>query len=184
GASRTATPARQSIDGDGDGENNTEHGTACPPLVPFPPPQTFDIIPPLHDLLARLLKADAAGQIAATLSGHRESTAAPPTSTAPSAVPGASTGLHTRAGSTAASVAASTAGATLSIDPKTLQIESAAIRRKIQRAQAAVDALPDMNRTVDEQQAEIDDMEKRVARLREVLADFGVRSGEVLRGMT
>ncbi|KAI5288419.1 hypothetical protein KEM54_005227 [Ascosphaera aggregata] len=140
--------------------------------VPFPPPQVFDILPQLHDLLARLITPTASSQTPVPnlgLTGGEPLLSGPGNPVA--AVGGA--------GST---VGSATGG--LSIDPKALQIESAAIRRRLQRAQAAVEGLPDMHRSVDEQESEIEAVERRIARLKEVLADFGTRSSTVLEEMS
>ncbi|KAI5306068.1 hypothetical protein KEM56_002322 [Ascosphaera pollenicola] len=142
--------------------------------APFPPPQTFDILPSLHDLLSRLITT-APSQ--------------PPTVNV--GLPGADHLLSVTSNPAAAAAAAaagprSTVGSTtggLNIDPKALQIESAAIKRRVQKAQAAVEALPDMHRSVEEQENEIVALEKRIAKLKGVLADFSSRSAAVLEEM-
>ncbi|KZZ92663.1 hypothetical protein AAP_02744 [Ascosphaera apis ARSEF 7405] len=173
GPSRAATP-RPSRDAN-ENENAQVEGTqditdeqAEETPVPFPPPQTFDILPPLHDLLARLITTTPSQQPAQNGLG----------------VPGADPLLSVTSNpATAAAGPGSTVGSTtggLSIDPRALQIESAAIKRRIQKAQMAVEVLPDMDRTVEDQEAEIIALEKRIAKLKGVLADFGQRSSAVL----
>ncbi|MCJ1375882.1 hypothetical protein MMC20_007120 [Loxospora ochrophaea] len=92
--------------------------------APFalPPPQTFDILPPLHALLGRLLP--------------------PPDST--SSAP--------------------------ALSPKDLATEAAAIKIKIQKARAAVQGLPDVERTIEEQQEEIRELEDKISGLKGALA--------------
>ncbi|MCJ1286193.1 hypothetical protein MMC26_005538 [Xylographa opegraphella] len=90
----------------------------------LPPGDTFDIIPPLHALLARL--------------------------------PG------TQAESTG----------TTTLLPKDLATEAAAIKIKIQKARVAVQVLPDVERSVAEQQAEIGELEERIREQERVLREI------------
>ncbi|KZF24536.1 hypothetical protein L228DRAFT_98734 [Xylona heveae TC161] len=99
------------------------------PSSRLPPPQTFDILPPLHALLSRL---------------------APPTTT------------------TAAAAAGEYADQP-PLEPHQLAAEASAIKIRIQKARAAVQSLPDMSRSVEEQEAEIRQLEERVRKQREVL---------------
>lgn len=52
------------------------------------------------------------------------------------------------------------------------------IKLKIQRAKAAVSALSDVERTTEEQQEEIRELEGRIRNLRGVLGELGRRAGE------
>ncbi|MCJ1385183.1 hypothetical protein MMC17_008304 [Xylographa soralifera] len=73
---------------------------------------------------------------------------------------------------------AESAGTTLS--PKDLATEAAAIKIKIQKARAAVQVLPDVDRSVAEQQGEIEELEERIREQKRVLrevADAGRKSG-------
>ncbi|MCJ1432514.1 hypothetical protein MMC27_001871 [Xylographa pallens] len=57
------------------------------------------------------------------------------------------------------------------LSPKDLATEAAAIKIKIQKARAAVQALPDVGRSVAEQQGEIGELEERIQEQRRVLWD-------------
>jgi hypothetical protein len=95
-----------------------------PDVPPFPPPQTFDILPEIYALVARLQ---------------------PPSNnpTDPSASQPAD-----------------------SLAPKDLPAAAVPIKLKIQKARAAVQALPDVGRTVEEQEREIRALEMRNESLR------------------
>ncbi|MCJ1410134.1 hypothetical protein MMC19_004219 [Ptychographa xylographoides] len=57
------------------------------------------------------------------------------------------------------------------LSPKDLAAEAVAIKIKIQRARAALDALPDMDRTVEEQEEEIHELRERIGAQKAVLRD-------------
>lgn len=97
----------------------------------LPSPSTFDILPPLHALLSRLL-----------LPPPSTSTPAASSST-PSQAPSDSTYLATKDLPTAVSTT----------------------RLRLEKAKKAVADLPDVERTVEEQQEEIEELEAEVARL-------------------
>ncbi|MCJ1391646.1 hypothetical protein MMC18_004511 [Xylographa bjoerkii] len=66
------------------------------------------------------------------------------------------------------------------LSPKDLATEAAAIKIKIQEARAAVQGLPDVDRTIEEQQEEIAELEERIREQRMVLrevAEAGRKSG-------
>ncbi|PGH18671.1 hypothetical protein AJ80_04419 [Polytolypa hystricis UAMH7299] len=133
----------------------------------FPSPQTFDIIPPLHALLVRLLSTPsqptiATGQSTSAGAGAAGGTPAPPG--AAGNTPGGPT----------------TSSSSSSIDPKALLTESSAVKIRIQKARAAVEALPDIQRSVTQQEEEIRMLERKIERLREVIGEFGVRGGSAL----
>lgn len=98
------------------------------PTLTLPPPQTFDLIPPLHALLSRLIVATT----------ENTTTATP-------------------------------------LSAKDLGSEASAMKIKIQKARAAVEALPDADRTVQEQEQEIRGLEDRIEGLKEVLNDVAAR---------
>lgn len=102
--------------------------------IALPSPSTFDILPPLHALLSRLLLP---APTAASPSPHLINAATAP------------------------------------LSPKDLTTASSAVRIKIQKARVAVQRLPDIDRSVQDQQREIRDLEDEVARLRGVLAALG-----------
>ncbi|BDD60014.1 hypothetical protein MAP00_005181 [Monascus purpureus] len=64
------------------------------------------------------------------------------------------------------------------LDIKDLPIETNSIRIRIQKARAVVESLPDVHRTVADQEREIEELEDRIARLRSVIVEFGKRAGK------
>ncbi|PYH98289.1 hypothetical protein BO71DRAFT_416395 [Aspergillus ellipticus CBS 707.79] len=170
---------------------------ATPQAVPFPSPQTFDIIPPLHGLLLRLLSPpsdaggvsngvrpgeDPNGAAASTAPGQPQSQQQPQSAgnensthggvllTVPSAGPGPV--------SAAAEIAALGSNAPPPLDIKDLPTEVSSIKIRIQKAHAVVENLPDVNRSVAEQEEEIGELEDRIAKLKSVISDFGKRAGK------
>ncbi|KAL4897786.1 RNA polymerase II transcription mediator complex subunit 9-domain-containing protein [Aspergillus ambiguus] len=165
-----------------------------PQPVPFPPPQTFDILPPLHGLLLRLLTPhsnnegashdvrptdDTAGPTVPGSSGQQQSSQQQSSSTGndnsggvlptvSSAGPGSA--------SAAAEIAALSSSAPPPLDIKHLPTEASSIKIRIQKAQAVVESLPDVDRSVAEQDKEIAQLEERIARLNSVLSEFGKRA--------
>ncbi|OAX78356.1 hypothetical protein ACJ72_07338 [Emergomyces africanus] len=144
-----------------------------PQTAPFPPPQTFDILPPLHDLLLRLASTPPANphqHVAdpTSAAGNGASSAA---AAGPVPGPGGSQAITTATRSTAIDTAA-----VAFLDPKLLLSEASAVKIRVQKAKAAVEALPDMERGVAEQEEEIADLEERIERLRGVIREFGRRS--------
>ena len=53
--------------------------------------------------------------------------------------------------------------------PKNLGTATSEVKNKIQKARIAVLGLPDMEKTIEEQEAEIEDLEKEAERLRGVI---------------
>jgi hypothetical protein len=106
--------------------------TTHPDVPPFPAPQTFDILPEIYALVARL-------QLPSN----------------PTTDPSASQPAD-------------------SLAPKDLPAAAVPIKLKIQKARAAVQSLPDVGRTVEEQEREIRALESRNeslrARVRELAA--------------
>jgi hypothetical protein len=98
----------------------------CRPTLP--PPQTFDFIPPLHDLLSRLLV------------DSNDSSRQP-------------------------------------LTPRDLAIEAGGIKAKIQEARAAIAVLPDVDRNLDEQDAEMKLLEESIRAKRDILKGWGERAG-------
>lgn len=160
--------------------------------VPFPSPQTFDFLPPLHALILRLLSS----------TNTSASTAAAVTSQ--SSVGGV-IASQTEAGSQTqtqaqtqqkqsqsqsqlkSQISLGSGGATDSATPsssnlppleaKDLFTAASAIRVRIQKARAVVEGLPDVDRTTEEQDDEIEELMARIASLRGVITDFGRRAG-------
>ncbi|KAF1920619.1 RNA polymerase II transcription mediator complex subunit 9-domain-containing protein [Ampelomyces quisqualis] len=111
---------------------------APPPAAPatpaIPPPSTFDVLPDLHRVLARLL----------------ETSAQPPAATPSPSQPSADGPLEIQHVATAAND----------------------VRLKMQKARRAVLALPDVDRTCEDQDDEIADLEARIARLKASLREL------------
>ncbi len=55
------------------------------------------------------------------------------------------------------------------LEPQQLPLEATALKIKLQRARAAVETLPDMDRTIEQQQREIDEMGENIRQQRQVL---------------
>ncbi|KAJ5103734.1 hypothetical protein N7532_004263 [Penicillium argentinense] len=149
--------------------------------VPFPSPQTFEVLPPLHGVLLQLLSQKAPTD---------------PTVGAPGDAPGAS-GASTEAqqngqqppssipgGGSNGPAASQAVADTSSIDPnvrspldvKDLPTATSSVKIRIEKARAVVEELPDMHRSVEEQQDEISELEDRITRLRCVISEFGIRA--------
>ncbi|KAI9677756.1 MAG: hypothetical protein M1829_002528 [Trizodia sp. TS-e1964] len=58
------------------------------------------------------------------------------------------------------------------LDTQQLVTEAAGLKIRLQKARAAVATLPDMVRTVEEQEAEIQELEARISEQREILRDI------------
>ncbi|KAL3462997.1 RNA polymerase II transcription mediator complex subunit 9-domain-containing protein [Aspergillus heterothallicus] len=159
-----------------------------PQAVPFPPPQTFDLIPPLHGLILRLLSPQTNqegvtnGQGAGDESGQDQAQSQPQ--------PASGLGNENNAAELLGAVSSSAPGPTSAaadmsalgsnmpppLDIKNLPTEVSSIKIRIQKAQAVVGNLPDVDRTVAEQEREIHELEDKIARLKTVISDFGRRA--------
>ena len=106
------------------------------PKPALPPPQTFDILPIVHELLARI--------------DHRQDPIDP-----------ASEPDAADLGSLYADLPP--------LDPKELPAEVLQVKAKIRRALKELEKLPDMERSIEEQQEEIEELEERERKQREVL---------------
>ena len=106
--------------------------------IQLPPPQTFDILPPLHEILARIDHAPTDPMQAATAEAD----------------------------------AISYADLWL-IENRDLPHEVLGIKNKIRRALRELEKLPDMDRDVEEQEAEIMKLEQKAAKQKEVLQRLG-----------
>jgi hypothetical protein len=110
----------------------------------LPPPSTFDILPPLHALLSRLLLP-----------------ASQPSTQTPFSPPITSSPALTNPTNTTP------------LAPKDLATASSIVKIKIQKARVAIRGLPDMERTIEEQELEIWELEKEVERVNGILV--GIR---------
>ncbi|KAJ5390130.1 uncharacterized protein N7496_001198 [Penicillium cataractarum] len=152
-----------------------------PDTVPFPPPQTFEIIPPLHGILLRLLSPKPAQAAPTGVSG--ETAGAPGASVdaqgqhqqAPSSIPGADNN-NPATSQAIPEVTLHDSNGVPPLDVKDLPTATSSVRIRIQKARAVVEALPDVDRSVEEQQEEMTELEDRISRLRSVIADFGGRA--------
>lgn len=152
--------------------------------VPFPPPQTFDFIPPLHGVILRLLSPQAAPEGAVNSgnggaagseqnnSQHQQSTSAVGNENSNAELLAAMS-PSAPGTSTAAEIAALGSNLLPPLDVKNLPTEVSSIKIRIQKAQAVVEGLPDVDRSVAEQEKEIRDLEDKIARLKSVIFDFG-----------
>ncbi|CEL07453.1 hypothetical protein ASPCAL10610 [Aspergillus calidoustus] len=167
-----------------------------PQAVPFPPPQTFDFIPPLHGLILRLLSPQTSGEGATNAqgaggndeSGPGQGQSQPqPTSgvgndSSTAELLGAVSSSAPGPTSAAADIAALGSNLSPPLDIKNLPKEVSSIKIRIQKAQAVVENLPDVDRTVTEQEMEIQELEDRILRLKSVISDFGRRANNAIAG--
>ena len=71
------------------------------------------------------------------------------------------------------------APSTTLLSAKDLGSEASAVKIRIQKARSAVEALPDVDRTVEEQEEEISELEERIEGMKEVLNDVAARGRQV-----
>jgi len=132
-AASTSTPQTLTI--------NTTTATT-PPTVPTIPPQTFDILPALHELLSRI--------------DHTSTDLL----TSPTDDADTSTYLNRKP-----------------LEPKDLPKEVLEIKARIRRALRELEKLPDMERSVEEQEEEIGELEDKTRRQKEMLRRLGRVAG-------
>lgn len=125
--------------------NTSQSDTSKPTL---PSPQIFDVLPALHELLARIERA-----------------------------PPDTTDLQQPSSSYSGDESSNDIGAHYQdqapLEPKDLQAEVLAIKTKIRKALREVERLPDMESSVGEQEEEIAELEERIGRQRAMLRRFG-----------
>ncbi|KAL3482402.1 RNA polymerase II transcription mediator complex subunit 9-domain-containing protein [Aspergillus californicus] len=181
--STAVTPAPKSSAPDTPVVNETP---AIPQAVPFPSPQTFDFIPPLHGLILRHLSPQSTVEGGANGQGTgNDGTAASGQGQSqqqqtPAVGNDNSNAEILAAGPTSAAVDIAAMGSNIpqALDIKSLPTEVSSIKIRIQKAQGVVEGLPDVHRTVTEQEKEIDDLEDKIARLKSVISDFGRRANK------
>lgn len=100
--------------------------------ISLPPPQTFDILPPLHELLARV-DHSSSDPLTASAQDTVSYTDSKP------------------------------------LEPRDFPNEVQTIKAKIRKALRELEKLPDMERSVEDQEAEIAEMELRIRKQKEVL---------------
>lgn len=125
--------------------------STSPSPPPLPPPSTFDILPPLHQLLSRLLAQSS------TIPGPDGE--AQPGSATISNDPNVLTYQDLQP-----------------LEIQHLAGEIGAIKTRVQKARAEVKKLPDVDRTVEEQGEEIEALEEKCRLLREALAGMAARA--------
>lgn len=170
--------------------------------VPFPPPQTFDVLPQLHGLLVRLLSPSTNSESPSGGTRGEENGTGPVASSGPSSTgpgqgqpqqqqplvadnennniggaPQAIPSSGAPAATMAAGVAALGPNAPSPLDVKDLPTAASSIKIRIQKARSVVDGLPDVHRSVEEQEQEIEELEERIAKLKEAISEFGRRAG-------
>jgi len=131
--------------------SSPDQPTTHPDIPPFPSPATFAILPDIYLLIARL-----------SILQVQPNTAAEPVTAA--------------AASSAPSSHYLVTGPPL--EPKDLPSYVYPIKQKIAKARAAVQALPDVERSVRDQEREIALLERRVESLTGRLAKLGAIAGE------
>lgn len=151
-----ATPAMHSRQ-----PSTTAHTPVLPSTEPdaFPPPETFDFLPLLHVLLRRI-------------SVH---------SGAP--FPGGTGGGEGAEAASGADVDSSDKGLwdlKTHLDIKNLGPAVSHVKVRLQRARVAVRAMPDIERSIEEQEEEIRELERMIERQRGVLRGLG--QGETVGG--
>ncbi|EEH09009.1 conserved hypothetical protein [Histoplasma capsulatum G186AR] len=176
-ATNTSSPATPGVPQQLQVQSQTQHQPqqedqqGIPQPAPFPPPQTFDILPSLHDLLLRLASSSSnphQHQTDPTSAGDNDGPS--------SAIGGPGTGPGVAANTTAARPTSVDAAAVAFLDPKLLLSEASAVKIRIQKAKAALESLPDIQRGVAEQEDEIRVLEERIERLKGIIVEFGKRS--------
>lgn len=119
---------------------------------PLPPPDTFDFLPPLYALLRRLQQPSGI-----------EAPSGPPDGSG-AALPEGSPQQLERVAS----------GGSGKLELHDLGSAASAIRLKIQKARQVVADMPDVERTVEDQEEEIAELETRVERQKAMLRKLGV----------
>ncbi|OCT53083.1 hypothetical protein CLCR_10940 [Cladophialophora carrionii] len=137
-----------------------------PDVPPLPSPSTFSVLPDIYILLARLNLLHQP-----QLNGHSQSsqTQGPSTQHLPS---------QTHAAATGSQIPASILNGASLLDLKDLPGQIYPLKQKLARARAAVEELPDVERTVEEQEAEIRKLAATATALKTRLAGLGAIARE------
>ncbi|CAI7647574.1 unnamed protein product [Penicillium bialowiezense] len=154
-------------------ETPLKDAPAAPQTVPFPSPQTFEIIPPLHGILLRLLAPKDSSNGASGAPGNATGV---PTEPSQSQNQQPTSGVHD-ASQAVPDVSMLDPSAHPPLDVKNLPTETSSVKIRIQKARTVVEGLPDVHRSVQDQQKEIAELENHMSRLRSVISDFGTRAG-------
>ena len=161
-------------------ETPLKDAPAAPQTVPFPSPQTFEIIPPLHGILLRLLSPKDPSAGASGASGNATGASTEPgqsqSQQPTSGVHDSVNNGHTTASQAVPDVSMLDPSAHPPLDVKNLPTETSSVKIRIQKARTVVEGLPDVHRSVEDQQKEIAELENHMSRLRSVISDFGTRA--------
>lgn len=161
-------------------ESPSKDATSAPQTVPFPSPETFEIIPPLHGILLRLLSnggsSNGAGDTSGGANGGIDDHTNP--NTQGQAESSGAGNQDPTASQAVSDLPGLGSNANQPLNVKDLPIATSSVKIRIQKARAVVEGLPDVHRSVDDQEKEIAELEDRVGRLRSVIADFGKRAGQ------
>ncbi|KAK7529782.1 RNA polymerase II transcription mediator complex subunit 9-domain-containing protein [Phyllosticta citribraziliensis] len=166
-ASRSYSKAPDATAANGPANAN---GSAAATIPALPSPATFDLLPQLHILLSRLLIPKPAVGGSQQQQGGTSAAATGTTATA-----AAGGNAHSQQGAPAEHK-----------DPETQPLEihqlaaaASALKVRLQRARQACARLGDVDRSVEEQEDEMQELELRVAKLKAVLEELGVGGGAV-----
>lgn len=113
----------------------------------LPPPQTFDVLPALHELLARV---DAYNN--QSIAGHETE------------LPSLLDDSPNQIGSSYAELTP--------LNPKDFPEAAGDIKSRIRSAQRELEKLPDMDRSIEEQEEEIAELEAKIERQREMMREL------------
>ena len=69
-------------------------------------------------------------------------------------------------------LSSTTAGNDALLEPQHLPVEASTVKIRLQKALAAIEALPDVDRTIEEQEVEIRELQARVRRQQELLTSL------------
>lgn len=162
-------------------ETPSRDAPAAPQTVPFPSPQTFEIIPPLHGILFRLLSPKDPSAGGSGAAGNATGASTEPSQTQsqqpPSSVPDGVNNGHTTTSQAVPDISLLESATPPPLDVKNLPTETSSVKIRIQKARTVVEGLPDVHRSVEDQQKEIAELENHIGRLRSIISDFGTRAG-------
>lgn len=111
------------------------------PKLHLPPPQSFDVLPALHELLARVYNSNSMNADGIDPNNVSDEDVADVGALYADLPP---------------------------LEPKDLPNENLQVKARIRRAQKELEKLPDMNRSVEEQEEEIVELEDRIRKQREM----------------
>ncbi|KAK7527928.1 RNA polymerase II transcription mediator complex subunit 9-domain-containing protein [Phyllosticta citriasiana] len=166
------------------GSANNPNGSPAAAIPPLPSPATFDLLPQLHILLSRLLIPKPA--VGGTQQQQQAAGTSGATSNTATATAAAASGNAQSQGGGAATTTTAAAAADQNKDAETQPLEihqlaaaASALKVRLQRARQACARLGDVDRSVEEQEDEMRELEARVAKLRAVLEELGVGGAAV-----